>query len=169
MPGASAIQGATMNSGDINIDLLAALGRSLASTLALEIGFYLVVCYISAYKISRVDARTESRTDACTNACTNGFIVKKFYRKDLMLIVMANILTNPTVVLLYWLAVLYTGLNLTFTVAVLESSAVLSEGIIYKKHGRNFIRPWLFSIYANVFSYGTGLLIQTIIRECFIK
>ena len=88
------------------------------------------------------------------------FIAGKRNVKDWLLLVMANIITNPAVVLLYWLAVLYTGLHRAVITIPLELAAVLVEGRCYKKYGDNFKRPYLFSIAANVFSFGTGVIIQ---------
>ena len=111
--------------------ILLSLALSLALTLVLEVGFFLVVRSIKG----------------------------KHDKKDLLLAVMVNILTNPAVVLLYWLAVLYTDLNRVIIVP-LELLAVLVEGYLYKKHGRFFKHPYLFSVAANAFSFGTGLFLQ---------
>jgi len=86
--------------------------------------------------------------------------VGKRDKKDLLLVVLVNIITNPVVVLTYWLAVLYTGLNVILIIIPLEAFAVLTEGYYYKKYGRSFKRPYLFSLTANMLSYGAGLLIQ---------
>jgi len=111
--------------------LLTALGISLALTLVLETGFFLITC--------------------------------KRDRKDLLLVVMVNILTNPVVVLIYWLAVVRAGWNMIMVLAPLEVSAVLIEGYYYKKYGRCFKRPYFFSLFANAFSYFSGLLLQMFI------
>ena len=111
--------------------LLTALVISLALTLALETGFFL--------------------------------IIGKRNRKDLLLLLLVNVLTNPVVVLTYWLAVLYTEWNVVIIIIPLEVLAVLIEGHYYKKYGCDFKRPCLFSLAANIFSYGTGLLIQLLI------
>jgi len=113
--------------------LLIALSASLALTLVLESGFFL--------------------------------LTGKRNKKDLLLVALANVMTNPAVVLLYWLAVTYSGFNWIVTTAVLEVLAVLTEGYIYKKHGQDFKRPYGFSLFANTFSYGTGLLLQMIFRQ----
>ena len=42
----------------------------------------------------------------------------------------------------------------------LELFAVLTEGFYYKKYGRCFRRPYLFSLAANMVSFGIGELIQ---------
>ena len=90
-------------------------------------------------------------------------------KKDLLLVALANVMTNPAVVLLYWLAVDYSGFNWIITIAVLEVLAVLTEGYIYKKHGQDFKRPYGFSLFANMFSYGTGMLLQMIFQELLLS
>ena len=81
-------------------------------------------------------------------------------KKDLLLVLMVNVITNPVVVLSFWLVTIYTDWNIIFALIPLEIFAVLTEGYYYKKYGREFRRPYLFSLGANVFSYGTGLIIQ---------
>ena len=111
--------------------LLTALGISLALTLVLEAGLFL--------------------------------LVGKRNKKDFLLLLLVNVLTNPTVVLTYWLAALYTEWSMVIVIIPLEVFAVLTEGHCYKKYGCDFKRPYIFSIAANIFSYGTGLLIQLFI------
>ena len=88
------------------------------------------------------------------------FAVGKRGKTDLGLLVMVNILTNPAVVLLHWLAVLYTDWSRVIIILPLEIFAVLTEGFYYEKYGREFKRPYLFSLAANAFSFGTGLILQ---------
>ena len=100
-----------------------------------------------------------------TLALETGFflLLGKRNKKDLFLLVMANMITNPAVVLLYWLMALYTGWNRTLIKIPLELFAVLIEGHYYKKYGKTFGRPYLFSLAANAFSFGVGVLIQQFI------
>ena len=99
---------------------------------------------------------------ALTLALETGFffLTGKRNKKDLFLVILVNAITNPTVVLLYWLAVLYSGWPRGIIIAPLEIFAILTEGYYYRKYGRDFKRPYLFSLAANTFSYGMGLLIQ---------
>ena len=83
----------------------------------------------------------------------------KFLKKDLLLVVLVNIITNPIVVLAYWLVMLYTGWNIVIVIILLETFAVLTEGYCYKKYGHDFKHPYLFSFVANTFSFGIGMLI----------
>jgi hypothetical protein len=90
------------------------------------------------------------------------FLVGKRNKKDLLLLVLVNVLTNPIVVSSYWMAVLYTRWNRVAVTTLLELFAVSTEGFLYKKHGQDFGCPYLFSFAANAFSFGMGVLLQRI-------
>ena len=109
--------------------LLTALAVSLAMTLVLETGFFLI----------------SGKRD----------------KKDLLLLLMVNIITNPVVVLSFWMLTIFTRVNSIFIVIPLEVLAILVEGFCYKKYGRSFKRPYLFSLSANAFSYTIGSLLLT--------
>ena len=79
---------------------------------------------------------------------------------DLLLLILANLMTNPAVVLLYWLVAMSTKWNAYLIQAPLEALAVLTEGLLFKKYGQEFKRPYLFAIAVNAFSYGAGILLQ---------
>jgi len=87
-------------------------------------------------------------------------ILGKRNKKDLLLVVLVNTLTNPIVVLLYWIAYFRTNWNTILIILPLELFAVLTEGYIYKKYAESFKRPFLFSLAANVFSFSLGITIQ---------
>ena len=87
-------------------------------------------------------------------------ITGKKDKKDMLLVMMVNILTNPVVVLVYWMALLYTDWNKAFIIVPLELFAVLTEGYYYSRYGHRFTHPYIFSLAANAFSYGIGVLIQ---------
>jgi len=91
------------------------------------------------------------------------FITGKRGVKDALLVLAANVLTNPPVVLIYWLAVVCAGWNRIVVTVPLEVAAVVVEGWIYRTRGNGFKRPFLFSAAANGFSYGIGFIIQKII------
>jgi hypothetical protein len=82
------------------------------------------------------------------------FISGKRNTKDFLLLIIANIITNPVVVLIYWLTP-YRLMKIP-----LELSAFLLEGFLYNKYGLCYKRPYLFSLAANAFSFGAGELIQ---------
>jgi len=84
-------------------------------------------------------------------------------KKDLLLVVLVNVVTNPVVVLAYWLASFYTDVNHIIVKLPLELFAVLTEGYYYKKYGEDFRHPYVFSAAANIFSFGTGVLLQQFI------
>ena len=114
-------------------DIMLSLAISLALTLVLEVAFFLVVRSIKG----------------------------KLDKKDLLLVVLVNILTNPALVLIFRLTVLYTDANYVIHIIILlEIIATLTEGYIYKKHGDYFKLPYVFSIAANIFSFGSGLVLQ---------
>ena len=100
-----------------------------------------------------------------TLAFETGFflLIGKRNKKDLLLLLLVNVLTNPVVVLSHWLAALYTHWDTRIILIPLELFAIWTEGYHYKKYGCDFRRPFLFSIAANAFSFGAGVLIQQII------
>ena len=84
-------------------------------------------------------------------------------RKDILLVILVNILTNPVVVLCYWMAAGYTELPLVLVKAVLEVGAFLIEFLCYNQLGKNISRPLLLSLVANAVSFGIGELINFIL------
>ena len=81
-------------------------------------------------------------------------------KRELTLVVLVNILTNPAVVLLYHTA---TGLfhwPVLPVTAVLECSAVLVEWLCYRACSHRIVHPFRFALAANAFSYGVGCLIN---------
>lgn len=87
-------------------------------------------------------------------------LIGKRGKKDLLLLVLVNVLTNPPVVLLYWLATWYTAWPTAIIILPLELFAVLTEGYYYKKYAGGFKHPYLFSLAANMFSFWSGMIIQ---------
>ena len=71
-------------------------------------------------------------------------------RRDLLLLVLINILTNP----------LFPGWAVT---VVLETGVVLVEGALYGRLGHAVSRPWLFALCANGFSFCMGLAADLVI------
>jgi len=82
-------------------------------------------------------------------------------KRDLILIGLVNVVTNPFVVLVYYLAVLYTSISLLLII-LLEIIAVFVEALYFKNYGKTFRHPFLFSLSANLFSYGIGKIISII-------
>jgi len=78
-------------------------------------------------------------------------------RRDMGLVLLVNVLTNPVVVLCHRAAAIWMpGLLLAVT-AVLELGAVAAEGWLYRERSRVKF-PWAFSMCANSFSFILGLL-----------
>ena len=78
-------------------------------------------------------------------------------RRDLPLVVLVNLLTNPVVVLCHALAAVYLPQLLTGATVALELGAAAAEGWLYQS--RSHVRfPWGFSLCANLFSFTIGLL-----------
>ncbi|MGB4660378.1 MAG: hypothetical protein WBI07_14470 [Mobilitalea sp.] len=84
-------------------------------------------------------------------------------KKDFALISLVNVLTNPAVVLLYYLMVNMTGGNRYIIIIPLETIAVFVEAAYYRKYGDGFKHPLLFSIGANLCSYSIGVAIGFLI------
>ena len=80
-------------------------------------------------------------------------------RKDLLLLCMVNLLTNPVVVFLYQVIEIYTYWNSLLVIIPLEVFAIITEGFYFKKYGLKIKEPYLFAVLINVFSYGIGKLI----------
>lgn len=83
-------------------------------------------------------------------------------KKDIALVVLVNVLTNPFVVSMFYVNYCYFRWNQVLVIAVLEVGAVVAEGFCYKWYGNKIKHPFLLSIGANVFSYFTGLLLSMI-------
>jgi len=91
------------------------------------------------------------------------YILKIRNKSDLLLVLVVNVITNPPVVLLSYLFNTRTGVPQFLTVSVLETAAILTEGLYYRRYAEAIKRPFLFSLGVNAFSYLTGLLINYIV------
>ena len=78
--------------------------------------------------------------------------------RDLVFVLLANVLTNPLVNVLYAIAYLYTPIPQAAALAVLEAAAVIAEWLVYRA-ATGAKRPFLISLTANAASFGLGLLI----------
>ncbi len=81
-------------------------------------------------------------------------------KKDILLLVLVNLLTNPFVVLTHYLVTYYTDINPLVIIILLEVTAALTEGYYFRNHGNTYRKPMLFAIGANLFSYCTGRIIN---------
>jgi len=91
------------------------------------------------------------------------FIVGIHNKKDFALVALVNVLTNPAVVLLYYLMVSMTDGNRYFIIIPLETIAIFVEAAYYKKYANKLKHPLAFSLGANLFSYGIGVVIGYLI------
>lgn len=83
-------------------------------------------------------------------------------RKDLLLLLPVNLLTNPAAVALALFLRLNLGLPALPAQICLEIPVILAEGLLYRHYGQDLPHPLAFSLCANGFSYTMGLLIQTL-------
>lgn len=79
-------------------------------------------------------------------------------KRDWILLLLVNVVTNPIVVTLHYCVSTFWG----FTI-VLEVFAVVAEWLAYRKWGRSTSPALLFSLCANCFSYFSGLLINFVL------
>ena len=79
-------------------------------------------------------------------------------------VAVANVLTNPMVVLLHYLALLYMPRGYVLPVTLLlEMAAVTVEWQYYRYCMKKLRHPFWFSLAANAFSYLIGCFINTIV------
>ena len=71
--------------------------------------------------------------------------------KDLLLVFLVNVLTNPAAVLLSTLS----GDGFFAQIAV-ETVVILVEGWYYRRYGGAIRQPYLCAVCCNIFSYGMG-------------
>ena len=76
-------------------------------------------------------------------------------RRDWLLLLLVNVVTNPIVVTLS-----YCISSRWPFVLLLEACAVLAEWLAYRKWGKTTHPAFLFSLCANCFSYFSGLLLN---------
>lgn len=87
----------------------------------------------------------------------------KIRRRDLAIVVLANTMTNPPVVLLNFLfRLVVRGTVAGFLLAVMEIAAFAVEGFVYKRAWRSGERPYLFSLCANLCSFVGGIVFSMI-------
>ena len=91
--------------------------------------------------------------------------ILKYRGKDLLNVLLVNILTNPLLNSIIVAINYYYGLTArNITLYILEVLVVIVEGFIYQKYlDRKKINGYLLSLILNIASYGLGLLINKII------
>lgn len=88
-------------------------------------------------------------------------ILKIYNKKDIINIILVNILTNPIVSSIPYIISLFYGYKYyKLTLILLEIWAFVIEALIYKKYLNNKkINPFILSIILNLSSYLIGLII----------
>ena len=81
-------------------------------------------------------------------------------RRELTVVGLVNVLTNPPAVLLYHMTTGLFGWPAMGVTAVLEAGAVLTEWACYRACSQQLKKPFLFALLANGVSYGLGLVIN---------
>ena len=81
-------------------------------------------------------------------------------KKDVALVALVNLLTNPPVVLCYWLCALYTAWPMAWVTLALEAAAVGVEWACYRRYGEDIAHRFWFALAANAVSYGTGVCLN---------
>ena len=84
-------------------------------------------------------------------------------KKAILVILLANILTNPPVVLTVLILKWHLTAHLLIWIFGLELLAFLAEGWIYRFWPEEFSHPWRFSFILNCLSFLLGNIIQIII------
>lgn len=90
------------------------------------------------------------------------FLGLEDYVSHLGLVFLVNLLTNPAAVLCYYIFTVYTQMNILIIKIPIELVVILIEGLYYRKYASSIHKPFLFSASANIFSFGTGLILNTI-------
>ena len=83
-------------------------------------------------------------------------------RRDVITLVCVNIITNPVVVTISYILRRTLSCSVFVWQLPLEAAVVTVEWLLYRKYGKSITRPFMFSLSANAFSYGMGLLLPMI-------
>ena len=87
----------------------------------------------------------------------------KIRRRDLAVVLLANTVTNPFVVLVHFICGLYLPHGLVnLPLIVLEPAAWFVEGFVYKRAWQKGNRAYLFSLCANLCSFLGGIAFSAI-------
>jgi len=92
--------------------------------------------------------------------CTAAWLLKIQSKKDLILIILANIITNPLLVWFSLFLMYHVGveIGMTITYCLLEPSVILIEYLIYSRYLETRINPLFLSALLNVISIFGGYL-----------
>ena len=89
-------------------------------------------------------------------------LLKGRNKKDIINVILVNIITNPIVVIIpIYLNLRYGIIYRNISLIILEISIVLIEGFCYKKSLKyNKINPYLLALILNILSYSIGEIIN---------
>ncbi len=85
-----------------------------------------------------------------------------FQRRELWIVLLVNLATNPIVVLLAYGIQTQLGWNRWIVQLPIEAAVVLIEGWVYRR-GTDRIHPYVASLVLNGASYGLGLVLNGIL------
>lgn len=85
---------------------------------------------------------------------------KVWGKREILLVILVNVLTNPIVVCSFYMNYKYQFMNLALLTMIMEVAAVVTEALLYKRFSKKVVHPWWFSIGINAFSYSIGELIN---------
>ena len=84
-------------------------------------------------------------------------------KKEWQVVLLVNVATNPIAVLLYWLYRIYSAKTSFMVQFVIEAAVITVEALIYRSFAMekeyHMKRPVLFAFWANVVSFGIGVLL----------
>ena len=80
-------------------------------------------------------------------------------RKNLLTVVLVQIITNPCVVLCMMWCMTHLRIHYALYELPIESLVVLVEWLIYKKYLKSLKRPFIYSLASNYFSYSFGIVL----------
>jgi len=83
---------------------------------------------------------------------------------DVSLVIGVNLITNPLLNFVLWLTAFFSHLNIDIITIGLELVVIGFEGWCYRRFGKNFHHPFLFSVAANACSFGLGWVVQRVLR-----
>ena len=80
-------------------------------------------------------------------------------KKDLLLVCAVNVASNPPAVLIHWFCMAYAFCQPLLSIILIETMVILTEAYFYRRY-TDMRRPFLFSISANLFSFGIGAILN---------
>ena len=88
-------------------------------------------------------------------------------KKDILIVILVNICTNPVLVYITNCTLLFSNLNMKIyyiTVMIMEFGVIITESLLYKKYLKYKDKsPLTISLINNTISYGIGFLISNIL------